>query len=314
MKKVVVIILILLVISLGVGGYIFMNSAGQGVFNGSMQMVTNQETTLKIGRDQAMGRGFDVDEFESTHTLEPLRINSSWDQHQIPGVLIRASQEKGIVILVHGMSGNRISVYPEAEMFLRNGYHVLAYDQRSSGENTAPYTTYGVWESKDLLDYIRYVEDAFPEGTPIILWGTSFGGATVGIALGDPSIQDKVEAAILDSPISSMEDMIAAKTEEMGIPFPTNLLMKAGSFYTNRELGFSFQDGEVTQYTATTTIPTLVMNSQVDTVTPYYMGEEIYHSLTVEKKELFTVPDSKHGDLYNDYPEEYENAIINFLL
>lgn len=48
-----------------------------------------------------------------------------------------------LVSLVYGLGGNRYTNYPIEEMFLQKGYNVLTYDQRSSNENTAQYTTFG---------------------------------------------------------------------------------------------------------------------------------------------------------------------------
>ena len=93
----------------------------------------------------------------------------------IPADYIYALGEEGdknnpTVILVHGLGGNRYTNYPLAEMFLQKGYNVLTYDQRSSNENTAQYTTFGYWEKYDLIDYIDYVYSHAPEQV-IGIWG-----------------------------------------------------------------------------------------------------------------------------------------------
>lgn len=66
-------------------------------------------------------------------------------------------------------------------MFLENGYNVVSYDQRSSGENRAQYTTFGYLESDDLADCVEYLKDNINDNNKIGIWGTSYGGATVGI-------------------------------------------------------------------------------------------------------------------------------------
>ena len=76
----------------------------------------------------------------------------------------------------------------------------MTYDQRSSNENTAQYTTFGYWEKYDLIDYIDYVHSYAPEHV-IGVWGTSFGGATAGLAMGEKDVERKVDFLILDCPV-----------------------------------------------------------------------------------------------------------------
>lgn len=81
------------------------------------------------------------------------------------------------VILVHGLGGNRYSNYPIAEFFLIKGYNIITYDQRSTNENTAKYTTFGYKEKYDLIDWVNYIDEQAP-GRKIGIWGASYGGAT----------------------------------------------------------------------------------------------------------------------------------------
>jgi fermentation-respiration switch protein FrsA (DUF1100 family) len=312
MKGLRILILLLVIVALGAGGAFYY--MGNQVFNGSLQMVDNQSTALQTGYDYLAAIRFDTAAFQQAYEIERIEIESSYDGHTIPADYITSgSRDADTVILVHGLGGNRVSVYPQAAMFLRNGYNVLTYDQRSSGENTAPYTTYGYWESKDLADCISFVDAQIGEDKKLIAWGVSFGGATVGIASGGETFNQKVDAAILDCPISNMRDMLEMRMAEMDTGIPVGFLLTAGDFATNMKLKFSYTDTEVMQYAAKTTVPMLVINSRADEVTPYYMGEDIYNALTVEQKELFTVEDISHGNIHLMAPAEYEQVVMNFI-
>jgi len=192
---------------------------GHQVFLGSTQLVSNESTaTVQISYWEE--NNFDLELFKKSYEIEKVELESSLDGHIIPADYIYAKDNKekdrsrDIVILVHGLGGNRLTTYPFAEFFLDEGYNVIAYDQRSSGENTAKYTTFGYLESQDLRDYIKYVRNE-NKNNKIILWGMSFGGATVGIALGDEEINELVDLAILDCPISNMRYMLETEMEEM---------------------------------------------------------------------------------------------------
>ncbi|WP_048601973.1 alpha/beta hydrolase [Rubeoparvulum massiliense] len=288
---------------------------GISVFNGSMQMVTNETTSMKQMEPYLEEQGLDLAKFRSEYSIETVQITSSLDGHLIPADYITRNGDKDAdtVIMVHGLNGNRTTVYPIATLFLENGYNVLAYDQRSSGDNTAPYTTFGYLESHDLKDYVAYVREQIGEENRIGVWGTSFGGATVGIYLGSEEADKEVGFAILDCPISEMEFMLSTKMEEMDVGIPIDYLMFTGNITTKLKLGFTYEDANVCNYTSNTKVPVIIINSKSDIITPYFMGEDIYQSIPHEQKKIFTVEDSKHAEVFFDYPAEYTEQVLQFI-
>ena len=286
---------------------------GITMFNNTMQLVDNESTNNEKMYAYLTEVDFDLEEFTSKYSIETIYIKSSSGYHEIPADFIRPNGggKKILSSLVHGLGGNRLSVYPMAGVFLKNGYNVLAYDQRSSGENKAPYTTFGYLESLDLNDCVAYLKT--DENTKIGLWGTSFGGATVGIFLGSESANENVSFAVLDSPLSNMSYMISNELKNMDIGIPVNYMLLTGSIVTKIKLGFSYKDTEVCVYTAGTKVPVLIINSYADTLTPHFMSEDIYNSIAHNKKYLFTVEDSRHAEILYDYPDEYERNIISFI-
>lgn len=315
MKKILIVVGLILIISIFITVIAIFYFSGTGVFNGSMQMVTNETTSIESGKRYLESVHFDLEKFKSEYSMETIQINSSLDNHVIPAdyIMIDGNKDRDTVIMVHGLGGNRLSVYPIAEIFLRNGYNVIAYDQRSSGENTAQYTTYGYFESNDVTDYVNYLKENIGDNNKIGLWGTSFGGATVGIYLGSESANDNIDFAILDCPVSNMSYLISTEMKKMDIGLPLKFLMWSGDITTKFKLGFSYEDTNVCNYTNNTTVPTLIINSKSDEITPYFMGEDIYNSIKHDNKKIFTVEDSKHVDIVFDYPDEYKKEIIEFI-
>ena len=288
---------------------------GVSVFNSSMQMVDNESTSIEKAKSYFKKIDFDLVEFQSKYKIETVEIESTLDGHIIPADYITVDGDKNVdtVILVHGLGGSRWTNYPIASMFLENGYNVISYDQRSSGENTAEYTTYGYLESQDLEDYVSYLKDSIGDNQRIGLLGTSFGGATTGIYLGSEQANQNVDFAILDCPMSNMSYMLSTEMEKMDIGIPVDFMMLMGSMTTKMKLGFSYEDTNVCNYIIKTMVPVLVINSEVDEITPYFMGEDIYNSVAHENKKIFTVEDSIHAEVFFDYPDEYEGNIIEFI-
>jgi len=289
---------------------------GIQVFKGSMQLVTN-ETTSDVPKNFLEEYNMDYNEFYEKYKIERIELTSTYDGHIIPGDYIYANQSEGnknnkTVVLVHGLGGNRYTTYPYAEMFLEKGFNVLTYDQRSTNENTAKYTTFGYLEKYDLIDCIDYIKENAP-GQIIGVWGTSFGGATAGLAMGYKDTDKKVDFLILDCPISSMEWMINTELKDMNIGISVSYMSWCGNIVTKLRLGFSYKDADVSKAMRNVEIPVLIINSKADTVTPYFMGKDIYDSIKGTNKQIWTVEDSEHVMMWIEHNQEYREKVTQLL-
>lgn len=293
---------------------VFSAFLGVQVVAGSTQLVTN-EGTSGVSDSFWEKYGLNYQEFCEQYQVERVEITSTFDGHMIPADYImtkNGTTDNKTVILVHGLGGNRYTTYPKAEMFLEMGYNVLAYDQRSSNENLAEKTTFGYWEKYDLIDCIDYIRQKAPEQT-LGVWGTSFGGATAGLAVGFLDTEKKVDFLILDCPVSSMEWMICETMGQMDMGIPAEYMTWCGNIANKIMLGFSYQDADVPNALKDVDIPVLIMNSKVDDVTPEFMGRDIYEAIQGEHKYIWTVEDSKHAELWIDYNEEYREEVVKLL-
>ncbi len=307
-KKIIAITLAAVLILFG-GFSLFI---GAQVVAGSTQLVTNESTT-GVSDSFWEKYGMDYDSFRAEYTIEKLSLVSSFDSHNIPADYIYApgtegSKDNKTVILVHGLGGNRLTNYPIAEMFLRMGYSVITYDQRSSNENTAQRTTFGFWEKYDLIDYIRYAKEQAPEHT-LGVWGASFGGATAGLALGDAEIDAMVDFLVLDCPVSSMRWMVEDEMRRMDIGIPVSYMTFCGNIINRIHLGFFYDEADVPTALSGTDTPVLIINSKADTLTPVFMGQDIYDAILSEDKVIWTVEDSEHTDMWLDYNAEYVSRV-----
>lgn len=311
-KKIwMVLVVFLVVLFIGFSGFI-----GTQVFAGSTQLVTNHETK---GVSDSFWEiyGMDYESFCNTYRVEELEIPSSFGDHNIPGDYIykkesQNNKDNQTVILVHGLGGNRYSNYPLAKFFLENGYNVITYDQRSSNENTAEYTTFGYWEKYDLIDWIHYVEKQAPEQS-IGVWGASFGGATAGLALGYEDIDEKIDFLILECPVSSMKWMVEQEMSNMEIGIPVSYMTWCGNTINKLKLGFTYEDADVANAMKDVSTPVLIINSKLDSLTPYFMGKDIFDAIIGDNKEIWTLEDSEHCEMWLDHNKEYCNRLEDFL-
>ncbi|MDD6492530.1 MAG: alpha/beta fold hydrolase [Firmicutes bacterium] len=280
---------------------------GKQVVAGSTQLVTN-ENTSNIPDQSWIEENFSV-----KYEIEKISLTSTFDGHIIPADFIYSTdRNRNIVIMVHGLGGNRYSNYHVAELFLENGYNVITYDQRSSNENTAEKTTFGYWEKFDLIDCINFAKEIAPEKN-IGVWGRSFGGATAIQAAAHKNTQSKLSWIILDCPVSSMEWMIKENMKNMDIGIPINYMVWCGNIVNKIELGFTYKDADSAKAAANIQIPSLIINSKADKLTPYFMGEEIYNNINCSKKSLWTVSDCEHIEMWEKHNAEYRSNVLDFL-
>ena len=285
---------------------------GRIVFNSTSQFVSNDEAYFESTMEYFKERGFDYDGLLETYNVEKAELISSYDGHTIPAELIYAdSKNNDTVILIHGLGGNRIEILPFASIFLEYGYNVLTYDQRSAGENYAPYTTLGYLESYDTADTVAYLDGIIDPDNKIHIWGTSAGAATAGMAVSRGIVEERVSSLILDCPISSNDDIARLNMNGMNIGIPLDFLMFSSDIYYKLTLEFFYSRASAEECLKNSTLPVLILASKSDETAPFFMAEKI-HAAASDSTLVF-VEDSSHGRLFRDYPEWYEEQILLFL-
>lgn len=87
-----------------------------------------------------------------------------------------------------------------------------------------------------------------------------------------------------------------------------------GNIVNKIKLGFNYEDANVGGKIMNIEIPTLIINSKVDTLTPQFMGQEIYDAINNDAmKMIWTVDDSEHTEMWLDYNQEYREKVEELL-
>lgn len=306
-KKIIIAVILAVVVLFGGVSYF----VGTQIVAASTHLVTNEQT-MEMYKGSWELEGFDFEKFTGRYKIEEMSMPSSFDDHTLPFDIVTADDNRNFVVMAHGMMGNRLTNYPTAEIFLENGFNVISYDQRSSGNNFAELSTFGYWEKYDLIDCINYAKEHYPEAK-IVVWGESFGGATALLGVAHEDVQEDVAALILDCPVSSMAYMVEASMKEMGIPLPMSYMMACGNLANQQKLGFGYEDVEGIPAAEKITVPTLIFNSKADEITPEFMGQDIYEHLSSEQKELYTSENCAHIEIRNHEREVYIEKILQCL-
>ena len=107
-----------------------------------------------------------------------------------------------VVVLLHGITDNRLGVSGFGDYFLARGYSVLLPDSRAHGESGGDVATYGILERDDVRRWVDWVRLRSPGCT--YLFGESMGAA---IALEATAVTTRLCAVVVESPYSTFRDI-----------------------------------------------------------------------------------------------------------
>ncbi|WP_019132207.1 alpha/beta hydrolase [Peptoniphilus obesi] len=303
-KKILLIVfIIILIFTLGFSVFV-----AKEVFNGFTDIIPRQDT-LKF----AKGYEKEFKDFAREKDVEYIEIQSSKYEHKIPAILVKNPGNKNIAVLVHGLGGTKTSLPHIMDVFLDLGYDVLAIDQRNSGDNKALYNTFGVLESFDILDAVKTAKSKIDKNGKIILWGESYGGASVAIAAGRDD--SNIDYLILESPVDDSNEMLDDKLFEIekSQKIPASFMKFTSNLYTIFKLHFSYNDINASKWMSDVSVPVLITNSDKDELSPTYMGENLYRAVKHDRKKIYTAKSFGHTEFPKKDREEYKNLILEFL-
>ena len=189
------------------------------------------------------------------------------------------------------------------------GMNVLAVDQRAHGNSGGHVITFGIWERRDCISWIRYVNERFGNKTPIILSGLSMGAATVIMATALP-MPNNVQCVLADSPYAAPAEIIKKVCRDSGIP--DNLAYPFIRFAARVMGGFNLEQASAIVAAGVSPVPILLLHGEEDHFVPCQMSRDI-HMVSSGTTKLKTFAEAGHGLSYIMEPKLYEEAVIDFL-
>jgi pimeloyl-ACP methyl ester carboxylesterase len=206
-----------------------------------------------------------------------------------------------VVVMTHGLWGNRAYFLPEAEVFVRHGYGALIYDSRAHGTSEGSVATWGDRETGDVMAAVTLASGR-PGVSRVVLLGFSVGALAVAHAAAE---DPRVRAVILYATWTSLRDEIQHKA---GGPLQGQLEL----------LGFRWSGVRVDAVHPIDVVariaprPLLMIAGQQDPDTPPSVMERVFAAAR-EPKEIWRQTGVGHGGYLQAAPAEYESRVIGFL-
>jgi pimeloyl-ACP methyl ester carboxylesterase len=212
-------------------------------------------------------------------------------------------QSGALVILVTGLTGNRASLWPEAQLMVRAGYGVFSWDARASGESGGNVATWGMLEALDIAQAIAFAR-ARPEVKRIALLGFSVGASAVTrAAANDPSISP----VVLYATWPNLRDEMRYKTSKGGPLAASAALL--GFRLSGTDIDAICPENDMKRIAPR---PVLFVSGLEDSDTPPEIMDRMFE-LTAPPKQIWKVPHVGHGGYEEADPAAYEQHVLGFL-
>lgn len=212
----------------------------------------------------------------------------------------------GVVLLLHGVRGDRRQMIDRARFLEAAGYGVLLVDLQAHGESSGDRITFGVRESVGVSAALVYLRERSP-GERVAVIGVSLGAAS--LVLAQPSAPP--DAVVLESMYPTIEEAVGDRLAHvLGNPgraaaplllwqFPLRLHVRVDQLHPIDRISALHA-------------PLLLAAGTEDRHTTWAETERIFHAAN-EPKYLWPVPGAAHVDLHSWNPALYEARILAFL-
>ena len=180
------------------------------------------------------------------------------------------------VIILHGVTANRVDSTGFAEMFLRKGYKVLVPDSREHGESGGVIATYGILERYDVRQWVQWMRQRAPGCT--FLLGESMGAA---IGLQAAAATPDLCAVAVEDPYAGFRELAyerLGRGSHTGTLFWQTLgrpILEAAILYTRLRYGIYLPNADDKAAVEHASTPTLLIAGTKDLNIPMHHAQEL---------------------------------------
>ncbi|MFB9768968.1 alpha/beta hydrolase [Lactiplantibacillus modestisalitolerans] len=237
---------------------------------------------------------------------------SATDDLKLVAVYVPAAkQTKRTIVVAHGYMGNKEEMASYIRMWHRQGYNVLAPDDRGNGQSEGDYYGFG-WP--DRLDYVKWTRQVVRrngQASQIGLFGVSMGGATVMMMSGE-QLPTQVKAIIEDCGYTGVGDELGYELNQL-YHLPKFPLLYTASWVAKSKAHFDFMRASSVAQLKRNRLPIFFIHGDKDTFVPTKMVYENYRATSVKDKQLWVVKGAGHAESYTMHPREYARRVGAFM-
>jgi uncharacterized protein len=216
------------------------------------------------------------------------------------------------VILLHGLSDNRLGMIGYAELLLVHGFTVLMPDARAHGVSGGNLATYGLLESDDIHEWVDWLEEnQHPDC--VFGFGESMGAAQLLQSLRSES---RFCAVAAESSFSNIREIAYDRAGQFFGTGPwlgrtvLRPVVEVAFAYGKWKYKLDLRQASPENVVAETTIPVLLIHGRSDSNIP------VLHSRRIAARNpavvLWEVPNADHCGAANAAPQEFGQKLLGW--
>lgn len=243
------------------------------------------------------------------HELEKTDYTvTSYDGYKLHCQYIPCGRESNkYVIITHGYTYTLIGSIKYMHLFREYGFNCILYDNRGHGKNKIAKCTFGINESKDLLEVIDDTRRRFGSDIVLGLHGESMGS---GIGISALKYRPDIDFIVNDCGYGVLSDVLEHKLKQI-FRLPPSFL-KFLDFFAKHLFGYSYYDVRPIDYLKGNKIPICFMHGADDNFIDCVQSENMQKA-TDGYSELHLFPGADHAEsIYKD-EERYKRIMFAFL-
>lgn len=230
-----------------------------------------------------------------------LRLHALW---------VPVKNARGTVLFAHGYRSTLLVDFGLAlELYHKIGMNLLIPDQRSHGKSEGKVITFGVKESRDMLQWLKFHNETYG-CQPIVLSGMSMGASTV-MYLADKDLPMNVRGIIADCGFTSPWEILKIVFKRV-IHLPAAPTLFVTDIVARLVAGFSLRECDTRKALAKNKLPIILVHGMDDGFVPCSMTEEAF-AVCTGPKQMLLVDGAEHGVSFLVEQQRYTNMILDFL-
>ncbi len=221
-------------------------------------------------------------------------------------------QEKGapVELLMHGYRGESLrDLSGGVFRCFALGRNALLVDHRGSGRSEGKVISFGINESRDCVDWVKYIVENIDDKADIFIGGVSMGASTVLLATAR-GLHENVVGVLADCGYSSAKKIIKKVIREMHLPadvcYP---FVKLGARIFGR---FDLEELSPEDAMKKCSLPVIFLHGDGDEFVPFDMSVESYNACASEHKRLVNIEGAGHGLAFPAAQERYIKEVGDF--
>lgn len=235
---------------------------------------------------------------------------NSYDGETLVGHWHQCEGAKRVIIAMHGWRSSWTRDFGIISQFWHDsGCSVLYAEQRGQNNSGGEHMGFGMMESRDCLEWVKWVNQRCGGQLPVYLAGVSMGATTVLLA-SELDLPDSVHGIIADCGFTS-PNAIWKHVTEHNLHLSYGIRSAAANGICKRKTQLNAREYSTVEALKKNKIPVLLIHGTDDHFVPVEMTYENYKACA-GPKQLFVVPGADHGMSYITDTQGYQAVMEEF--